>query len=527
MSMWFDSSHVLKETLILERLDSIFSGLTKPELKNAVLQYLSYHQNIGEFTSAVQFVARVHALHPKDLKRHRKKFNLKMVPVELLQRMPKAEEAILPSNEEDIQWNGDLHFFVRWLVGCCARHCSFLRKADMFSHHDEHSINVLIDEYKQFLNLKKVHPNNLIVPTNDQDLIWHTHQLDNERYEQEVTLWSGVFLNHDDDLEDDFTQQKFQETQKLWKQTYERNWILYGILIFATTCLVVVGASLYFNLNSHTVGSYLNLVDRRGLQELITDYKYVDSGYCRSTCTGTVADCGSDHNVEDHCVGNSTSDLTSSAADLCSAMCKNNVICVGFAVATNPSSDSENNPVSTTNCVGVGMARCVLYKEYETLDTCRIQETTTDRQEYECYCKQDDMFDLCEGDKICQLQEDSSESGSVIGGIIVILVFLLICGCCCCGGYFIYQNNQMKKQMGSADGRSSNKNKRAPQSTARNNNRNNNSNCSNCTTTTTAVVASCAAPASSCAAAASNCAAAASSCGSSCGGGGCGGGCGG
>ena len=51
----------------------------------------------------------------------------------------------------------------------------------MFKDYDDSKCADLIQQYRKFLELKAKHSHQLLVPTMNQDLIWHLHQLDNQK----------------------------------------------------------------------------------------------------------------------------------------------------------------------------------------------------------------------------------------------------------------------------------------------------------------------------------------------------------
>lgn len=56
------------------------------------------------------------------------------------------------------------------------------------------------DRYEKFLRLLQLCPRQMLVPTLDIDLVWHTHQCSAGAYYASVKRRTGVFLNHDDKL---------------------------------------------------------------------------------------------------------------------------------------------------------------------------------------------------------------------------------------------------------------------------------------------------------------------------------------
>lgn len=65
----------------------------------------------------------------------------------------------------------------------------------------EGTLKRCIKRYKQFLLLLKSQSKTTIVPTQDIDLIWHTHQCSPSLYAKGVKAMVGRFVNHDDTIE--------------------------------------------------------------------------------------------------------------------------------------------------------------------------------------------------------------------------------------------------------------------------------------------------------------------------------------
>ena len=56
-------------------------------------------------------------------------------------------------------------------------------------------------EYRRFLTLKVLHPNETIVPSHGVDLFWHEHLHFTEKYTSDCENIFGKFLHHDPTLE--------------------------------------------------------------------------------------------------------------------------------------------------------------------------------------------------------------------------------------------------------------------------------------------------------------------------------------
>lgn len=80
-----------------------------------------------------------------------------------------------------------------------------------------------VRRYKQYLLLKRRHPDNFLVPCYDMDVVWHTHQLQPVAYAEDTAALLGQMLDHDDSVNDRAAGSKLcnsqQVTEKLWKGT--------------------------------------------------------------------------------------------------------------------------------------------------------------------------------------------------------------------------------------------------------------------------------------------------------------------
>ena len=83
-----------------------------------------------------------------------------------------------------------------------------------------------VHQYRRFLSLKLRFPGANLVPTDDIDLVWHTHILDTENYASDCQMLFGSFLHHDPYFGEfgNETQEEmgemFNETSELWAREY-------------------------------------------------------------------------------------------------------------------------------------------------------------------------------------------------------------------------------------------------------------------------------------------------------------------
>ncbi|CAF3620771.1 unnamed protein product [Rotaria sp. Silwood1] len=77
----------------------------------------------------------------------------------------------------------------------------------------------MVQNYISFLKLAKI--DEIIVPTFDIDLIWHTHMRFPLSYQNTSKALCGFLLDHDDSLENDILVDAYQKTAEQWKMTYK------------------------------------------------------------------------------------------------------------------------------------------------------------------------------------------------------------------------------------------------------------------------------------------------------------------
>ncbi len=93
----------------------------------------------------------------------------------------------------------------------------------------EDEVSRAVHQYRRFLTLKIRYPEANLVPTDDIDLIWHTHILDTGNYASDCQRLFGSFLHHDpyfgelgNETQADM-EAMFNETSDLWKMEYEES----------------------------------------------------------------------------------------------------------------------------------------------------------------------------------------------------------------------------------------------------------------------------------------------------------------
>jgi hypothetical protein len=87
----------------------------------------------------------------------------------------------------------------------------------------------LLTKYARFVEIMRRKPGNVVVPTLDVDLAWHTHQLSPARYYRYTVELTGKFIDHDDKIDEGTLSAQFEWTSKTYQE-------LYGEVYSACTC---------------------------------------------------------------------------------------------------------------------------------------------------------------------------------------------------------------------------------------------------------------------------------------------------
>lgn len=74
-----------------------------------------------------------------------------------------------------------------------------------------------VDRYSKFLKLFKLYPGQMLVPTLDVDLVWHTHQCSASRYQADIESYTGRFIDHNDKLGNSVLDDGMEKTRQLYR----------------------------------------------------------------------------------------------------------------------------------------------------------------------------------------------------------------------------------------------------------------------------------------------------------------------
>ncbi|QKX53956.1 uncharacterized protein TRUGW13939_01036 [Talaromyces rugulosus] len=116
------------------------------------------------------------------------------------------------------------------LIGNVLRQASFVDKMHdhlwICSPAAEGTLYRAIARYHKFLKLFQLYPGNILVPTLDIDLVWHTHQCSAAFYENSMRERTGRYIDHDDKIGKTALDSGIDETQKLFRLRFGQEYSL-------------------------------------------------------------------------------------------------------------------------------------------------------------------------------------------------------------------------------------------------------------------------------------------------------------
>jgi hypothetical protein len=86
--------------------------------------------------------------------------------------------------------------------------------------------DVLIEQYRQFLVLTQLYPEESVVPSKEIDKVWHTHILDTAKYRDDCQTAFGKFIDHfpyfglRGELDAKNLQKSYDKTRDLFRQNF-------------------------------------------------------------------------------------------------------------------------------------------------------------------------------------------------------------------------------------------------------------------------------------------------------------------
>ncbi|KAF5666356.1 hypothetical protein FHETE_6240 [Fusarium heterosporum] len=112
-------------------------------------------------------------------------------------------------------------FMITQLVGNVERQRVFVRKMNAHlwirSPALQGTLGRAVERYEKYLQLLKLYPGKMLVPTLDIDLVWHTSQLSPTAYKASMKARCSRFINHDDKIGKHKLATGNDETQVLYR----------------------------------------------------------------------------------------------------------------------------------------------------------------------------------------------------------------------------------------------------------------------------------------------------------------------
>jgi len=111
------------------------------------------------------------------------------------------------------------------LIEAAGRQMAFLYQVSLPHYRDQCFLEAAVERYlDKFLELKRRRPQEFWVPTYDIDIIWHAHMLNPVPYFLETNSLCGLFLPHDDSVNDRSAGSdlltRWEATQKAWQECF-------------------------------------------------------------------------------------------------------------------------------------------------------------------------------------------------------------------------------------------------------------------------------------------------------------------
>ncbi|CAK4101839.1 unnamed protein product [Aphanomyces euteiches] len=116
------------------------------------------------------------------------------------------------------------------LVKAMIRQLDFVNKICPNYNYWSHAevLQASIVRYHKFMHLMKIKERKKVtVPTADIDLVWHTHQVDFQAYDDFCMKHVGYFVDHDDTIEFSGLLSGYHEALSLWFETYQEPYSTY------------------------------------------------------------------------------------------------------------------------------------------------------------------------------------------------------------------------------------------------------------------------------------------------------------
>jgi len=214
-----------------------FPDLLKPSplLKKAVKRYILFMEN-EEFCAGsrvpfdVAWIWCCHCLNPivyfEDMHQLGGKIRDLFKPKgEIITLVDQNMENLVVKLDDSVEPKGKFKPSMN-LEEASIRQRSFVTNSKFLWDANEKLCIKLRDQYVKFLKLIKIYGSSqTLVPTIGIDLIWHTHMLTPSAYKHDCEKHIGWILNHDDSIPNKKLTDSLEQTEKLWKKNFGKNYL--------------------------------------------------------------------------------------------------------------------------------------------------------------------------------------------------------------------------------------------------------------------------------------------------------------
>ena len=90
----------------------------------------------------------------------------------------------------------------------------------------EGTLQRAIKRYLNFVKLFKLYREDVLVPTLDIDLVWHTHQCSPAQYQASMVQRTGRFINHDDKIGQSVLSGGMERTKELFRVRFGQEYLI-------------------------------------------------------------------------------------------------------------------------------------------------------------------------------------------------------------------------------------------------------------------------------------------------------------
>jgi len=127
-----------------------------------------------------------------------------------------------PTAEEDEGTQVPAESALRYpIITAAERQMAFFPQVSLPHYRDPLFLKAAVAKYDKQLELKRRHPNQILVPSYAVDVCWHAHMLNPQAYTHDTESILGKVMNHDDAMNDrtegSSLLKNWETTQQIWR----------------------------------------------------------------------------------------------------------------------------------------------------------------------------------------------------------------------------------------------------------------------------------------------------------------------